>query len=270
MIDLHCQLLGETGRDCREDAGDALEICRRALEEGVHTIVATGTCGPRAPEPELTAEYRRRLERLKEGTGGSLRLKLGFVVKFSADLASLVGEHGSQLGLGGGRFVLVSLPPLRTPPEAEEVWRSVAELGFNVILARPECSPALRRDPARLDGWVRRGVMLQLDAASVTGAHGRVSQHFALLWAQRYVGRVAVASNARAGQSRPSFLGLARQELARRFGPACAQTLLSDTPAAVINGEMNGPLADGAHTPRSSLISRFRSYRLQKGFSSAS
>lgn len=270
MIDLHCQLLDGIGRD--PGGFDlALEICRRARAEGVQTIVATRLLNQAQEQtPVQLAADRQTLERLNREMGGTLSFKLGFVLKFHSDLPGLLDQHGTALTLAGGRCVLIALPSLHTPPEAEEVWQEVSARGFNLILARPECSLALRRNLARLDRWVKEGVLLQLDAASVTGLHGREVQAFALHCAQRYEGRVVVASHARVGYSRQSSLGLAREELVRKSGPQLAHMLLSETPAFVIKEESGEPCAEDAGRPRPSIISRLRSIRLQKGFSNAS
>ena len=235
MIDLHCHILDGTA--CGpESFAECLEMCRLAVEEGVRTIVATPRWEAHSVEPPLPfIEGRRRLERLQDTMGGALAFKLGFMMQFSPQLPSLVRQYGSVLALAGGRHILVSLPSLSTPAEAEAVWKRVAELGFYVVISRPECSSDLRRDPARLERWVASEVMLQMDAASVTGAHGREVQRFAERCIERYESQVVVASNARDASKRRSSLGLAREKLAKTIGARRTQILVSETPSQIIN-----------------------------------
>lgn len=221
-------------------------MCRLAFAEGTHTIVACAEwhAGRSAP-PDGFDEYESRLERLSVASGVALRLVPGFALAFGAALPALAARYETRITLGGGRQLLVTLPALDTPPEAEAVWAQLAELGFGVVVARPECSPALRSDAARLDAWVAGGVTLQLDAASVCGAHGREAQRFALRCVRRYAssGGVLLASNARdAGPRRPS-LSEASAAVAKKFGAGRARALVEETPARIL-GE------DASATPR--------------------
>lgn len=256
MIDLHCHLLDETGCGPQSFA-ESLAMCRQAVAEGVRTIVATPLWDALRDAPPLSfAECQRKLERLRAETEDALSLKLGFLLRFRSDLAGLLERYGPALTLGGGRFILVSLPSLQTPAETEEVWDAVRQQGFAIVVARPECSPALRRAPERLDQWVACGVHLQLDAASLTGAYGREVQSFALHCAREYEGRAVVASNARERCARRVSLESARAALLKKNGARCAQLLLTETPAAIINSEAVGPHSDQAGTQSSTLFSR--------------
>jgi protein-tyrosine phosphatase len=225
MIDLRCHLLDGTG--CGPaDFAESVGMCRAAGGEGVRVLVATPRWPKGAQEPPLGfEECGRRLERLGlEARGESPQLLLGFVLQFGENLPALVERHGPRLALGGGRHLLVSLPALETPASAEGVWEELGRQGFAVVLARPECSPALRRDAARLDRWSESGVLMQLDASSVTGAYGREVQRFAWRCVERYgAGRVLLASNARAAGSRRPSLREAFEAASKRVGRARAR-----------------------------------------------
>jgi protein-tyrosine phosphatase len=252
MIDLHCHLLDETGCGPQSFA-ESLEMCRRAVADGVRVIVATPRWEAEADTPPLSfKDCERKLELLRREMNDALTLRLGFNLRLRSDLATLVARYGPALTLGGGRYVLVSLPSLQTPPETEEVWAAVRQQGFAIVVARPECSPALRRTPERLERWVASGIKLQLDAASLVGAYGREVQSFAMHYAREYQGRVVVASNARNGHERRVSLAAARE------------VLLSETPAAIIKPATDEPHGDQASAPSTSLVSRLRSLRPQK------
>lgn len=239
MIDLCCHLLDgvEGGPESFEGS---LELCRRALGEGVRTVVATPRWAADADEPPLPfEECERRLARLRRETGGALRLRLGFVLRFGAGLPSLVERHGSRVTLGGGgTHLLVALPALEVPEGAEEVWAALALKGLTPVVARPECSLGLRREPERLDRWVEAGAVVQLDAASVCGAYGREVRRFAWRCLERYGAANAVlASNAReagASSSRRPPLKQAAEEVARKAGTRRALALVEETPAQII------------------------------------
>jgi protein-tyrosine phosphatase len=264
MIDLHCHLLDET--DCGPQSfAESLALCRRMVADGVRTIVATPRWDSQKDAPPISfADGERKLERLRGEMNDAVTLKLGFMMRMRPNLAQLLERYGSPLALGGGRYVLVSLPSLHTPDETEEVWDAVRQQGFAPLVARPECSPALRRSPERLQRWVAGGVKLQLDAASLTGAHGREVQGFAMEWAHQYQGRVVVASNGSGGRMNQATLLGAREVLLKKHGVRCARLLTRETPAAIINSARHEPHSDQADAKPANLFSRLRSVRQQK------
>ena len=273
MIDLHCHVLDET--ECGPQSfAESVEICRQAAKDGVRTIVATPLWNKQADEPPLSfTNCQRKLDRLQHETRGALSLKLGFLMQFRVDLARLLERYGSSLTLGRGRYVLVLLPSLQTPPETEAVWRDVAQCGFSTLLARPECSPALRGNQARLQRWIDTdGVMLQIDAASITGAHGREVQRFALQCIQEYPESVIIASGVRRAGALGSSLSDAHKEITKRTGPRRASLLVSETPSMIVrNADNEQPRSSSESRPsRTALISLLHSARPKKTFSNAS
>jgi protein-tyrosine phosphatase len=239
MIDLRCHLLRAAGGG-PESFEESLQMYRLAASEGVRAMVAAVALPPHAAEDgqteTLLEECERQLTRLKMATLGGPGLLSGFVLPFAATLPAFVERHGSRLALGGGRHLLVRLPSLDVPEEVERVWVELERLGYGVVVARPECSPVLRREHRRLVGWIERGATAQVDAASLAGAHGREAQRFAWLLVETYCakGRVAVASNARDATPRRPSLGAAAEELARKLGRKGARLLTEEVPARVL------------------------------------
>ncbi|MBV9958622.1 MAG: hypothetical protein JO360_09380 [Acidobacteria bacterium] len=235
MIDLRCHLFDGAPVRAAADFTEPLEMCRQAAREGVQTIVAVERWETAHDEPTLSFEAsRQRLEQLQSEVGDALRLKQGFVFRFQPELDSVIERYGSNVTLGGGKHVLISLPAVRTPAGAEELWERLKQRGFNVVLAGPECSHDLRRKSGRLEDWLACGVKLQLNAASITGAYGREAQRFALHCAREYRGRVVVASHARAGGERAPSLASAREALRRQLGRKAVEALFQETPAAIL------------------------------------
>ncbi|MBV9926112.1 MAG: hypothetical protein JOZ96_13925 [Acidobacteria bacterium] len=248
MIDLRSHILD--GTPCGPPSfADSLEICSAAAADGITTIVATLRWEAGSAEPPLPfEESRRKIKRLEAEMGGALTFKLGFALQFSPELPSLAAHYGSNLALAGGHHILISLPSLEIPPDVEDVFQALMCGGFSVILAHPECNPALRRATARLTQWMMRGLILQVDAASVAGTHGREVQRCALEWLRTYVGKVVVASNMRFGTNQKNLLVLAREVMIDKLGARLARGYISDLPASIIRG---GVLCNNWRRPRS-------------------
>jgi len=242
-------------------------MCRRAVDEGVHTIVSAQLWDINTDEqPPDFDENERRLLRLQSelsGSSSTLTLKQGFLLRFGPKLPALLETYGAAITLGGGRFVLVALPALKTPVESEEVWASLAQQGFSTIIAGPECSPALRRDEGRLEKWLALGVRLQLNAASINGAHGREARRSAFHYIKKYPSQVVVASNAREAIARTPSLAGARAAVLSRFGKALAHALFEDNPAAILKTSHATAAVEETRKPRgpSSLLQQLLRFK---------
>lgn len=240
-------------------------MCRLAVADGVRTIVATPRWNSGAHEPPLGFdECRQQLERLRCELRGTLSFRLGFLLGFRPDLPALLEQYGSSISLGGGRYVFVSLPSLSVPVEAEEVWSKVSGQGFSILLARAECNPALRHNPARIERWIESGIMLQLDAASITGLHGYEIQHFALQCVKKYEGSIVIASRAGSTSARHSSLASAREQLLKKNDSRRVRRLMSETPMAMMDEHKNILTSHDSRSSRLPLISRLRSLRSHK------
>ncbi len=270
MINLNGHILNEIGCE-PENLLEAREMCRAAMADGVQTIVATARWDKQSFEPPLSvAACESKLELLRREMQGALAFKLGFTMIFRPDLATLLERYGSSLTLGGGRHLLVSLPALHVPAEAEEVWAAIARGGFSVIVTRPECNLALRQDGARLDNWVARGVTLQIDAASIIGVYGRAVRRFAMQLVQQYQSSTVVVSHARRMRPYSASLKLAQEELVRKIGARQAHLLVSERPASIVGAAMHTTGNGQARTLRLPLISPLSGLRSPKNLPNVS
>lgn len=264
MIDLRCQVLEDAeGRPLSAEA--SLQLCRAAYRGGVRRMVVTARLPATGDDTHASflARYEQRLEELQQAGGEMPLLSRGLLLSYSRELPALVAEFGDRLTLGGGRRLFVSLPALRTPPETESVWEALAQGNFGVVLARPECSPALRRDPERIARWLSIGVTLQLDAASVCGAYGREVQRFAWETLRRYAstGQLVLASNASPGEPRRASLTEAAGEVARRLGQQRAHLLVEEVPARLIETGERADASSSKTSLRRSLTALLRPLR---------
>ena len=244
MIDLNCRVIDGTGGG-PETYADSLEMCRAAAKEGVRALVAPLDIDP-AREDDFSASFnlaQTKIDNLRRDLDEKLSLRAGCALRFHHSLPQFVERHGESATLGGGRCVFVHVPSLEIPAGAEDVWAALARSGHQVMLARPECSPALRHDSARLERWLSQGLMMQIDAMSLTRAYGRDVQRFAWRLAQKYCGQAVVASNARGALHQRPSLKIAREELTRQIGAWRAQLLLEDNPARIVKLDGASPSA---------------------------
>jgi len=231
VIDLHCHLLPGLD-DGPADLAASLALARAAAAAGTTTIVAT---------PHVSWEYRNdaaaiaaaadavRPALVAEGVGVEVRLGAEVAVTYGAELAA---DELARLRLGGGEWLLVEPPFTPSAGGLELLVHRLQLAGHRVLLAHPERSPALRREPELLRRLVDAGCLCSVTAGSLAGRFGGSVRRFAdELLAAGMVHNVASDAHDATGRS---------PELAALVGDgARAGWMVRDVPAAILDG---GPI----------------------------
>ncbi len=237
MIDLHCHVLPGID-DGPRSVQDSIALARAAEAAGVRTIVAT---------PHVTWDLDNRAESIARGVeelGATLRAEgIGVALRTGGEIAiahsiDLDEDELRALRLGGGPWLLMECPLTVAAAGFERVLHDLQARGHRIVLAHPERSPALQRDPAKLQALVDAGMLSSVTAGSLRGAFGRTVQRFTFeLFEAGLVHNVA--SDAHDARGRPPGM---REEIlaadAELPGIAeQAEWLTASVPGAVIAGE---------------------------------
>jgi protein-tyrosine phosphatase len=198
--ELHFHLLPGVDDGPRDD-GEAVELARLAVADGTARVVAT----PHVRHlqiselPSRTKELQARL--YEAGVGLEIR---GSGELSPDDVARLGDDELEVLALGppGRRWLLVEAPLEPIEPDLAAAASEVRERGFGVLIAHPERSPATPSADVREQ--VARGARIQINASSLSGAHGPETERAALEVARSGLPFV-VASDAHS-PSRPPLL----------------------------------------------------------------
>ena len=177
VIDLHCHLLPGID-DGPRDMAHAIAMSRLQVAAGVRTVAATPHVSWDMPTPLATIELG--LVELREALSQE-RIPLDVLRGAEIDVhqaQALSDDALHALALGGSDWLLLEAP-LQQRAVLEPAARSLLQRGHRVVLAHPERSPLLQRDPAMLRRLAREGVLTQLTAGSFVGAFGRTVQRFA-------------------------------------------------------------------------------------------
>jgi len=177
--DIHCHVLPGLD-DGPKDIEGSVALVRLAYAAGARRIVATPHFLPGLYEP-TTDQIRLQLgllrERLQRESIDVLLLE-GCEAYLSERLCRDYKE-GRILTIGGGSYVLVELPSMMLPAGSLEELFALQQLGAGVILAHPERNMELRRRPETVRQFVDSGMLLQVNAGSLLGVHGREAAAFA-------------------------------------------------------------------------------------------
>jgi protein-tyrosine phosphatase len=232
VIDLHCHALPGVD-DGPRDMAAALALARRQLAVGVTTVAATPhVCWDLPTDAPLIAAGVEDLRAALRDDGLPLRIVTGAEIDVHR-AAELPDEALRQLALGGGPWLLIE-SPLQRAPQFEDVVRDLLDRGHAVMLAHPERSPLIQREPFVLHRLVNAGAITQLTASSFTGRFGRTVQQFAeQLLADGLVH--SVASDAHDAVRRPP--GMRDALLAADFDEELIELLTKVVPGAVLDGD---------------------------------
>jgi protein-tyrosine phosphatase len=238
ILDTHVHLLPGLD-DGPEDAAGAEALARLMAAESVEGAVATPHCNH--PQwPTLTPESV--FERFQQTKG---LLERFFPVFLGAEvwvdwqfLQSLQQVGFPWPTLAGSRYVLLEFPGISVGPEPAQVVHELRLAGYRPVLAHAERLGSFH-DAAVLHRILEAGGLLQINAASILGEHGRQVQRLVRRWIAAGLVFV-VASDAHHVARRPPALAAVFAALQREFGEALARLLLWENPRRILEDEPPG------------------------------
>jgi len=236
VIDLHCHLLPGID-DGPRDVRGALALARAQVDAGVETVAAT---------PHVSARWTTRPEAIAQGVEQLRRelavdrIPLAVVGGAEIDVqraGELSDEELRALALGGGPWLLLEAPLVRNLP-LEAVAHDLIRRGHRILLAHPERSPALQRDPGALRRLADAGVLTQVTAAAFAGRFGGTVQRFARQLLEEGLLH-SIASDAHDATRRPPGM---REALRAAGLKELTPLLTEEIPAAILAGGELPPL----------------------------
>jgi protein-tyrosine phosphatase len=232
VIDLHCHVLPGLDDGPRTLAG-AVALARVAAAQGTRTLVATPhvtTDLPRNDSARIAAGVAELRAALAEE---DVELEVLAGAEVAMDRALELGDDELRaLRLGGSPWLLLECPLKDDHPPVERTVEGLLDAGHRVLLAHPERSRAVLRDPGLLERLVARAVRAQVTATALTGAFGREPRRAAHDLVARGLATV-VASDAHHATARPPLL---EAELRAAGLSGLADWLCHEVPAALLAG----------------------------------
>ncbi|MDP2859435.1 MAG: CpsB/CapC family capsule biosynthesis tyrosine phosphatase [Bacillota bacterium] len=159
--------------DGAQSEDESLEMARMATNQGMVAVFATPHIvrGSYDTEPSTIRQATERLAECARNAGLPLLLYPGAENHPAPDLVENC-RLGKVMTLGGSKYVLVEAPGAELPWSFEKILFNLMVGGFHPVLAHPERNPTLNRDSPRLLSIFRTGVILQVNARSLTGFYG--------------------------------------------------------------------------------------------------
>lgn len=237
-IDLHTHVLHAID-DGPATIEDSLAMGIIAARDGTRVLAATPHVREDHPrvEPAELAGRVAALDAQMTERGVDIRIVSGGEVALVDALERTEAELRAVTLGANGRDLLVETPHRSLPLSFEDLLAGVAARGFRVVLAHPEISRELQREPERLGRIAGAGVLVQVTASALTAPRSAAGR---LAWHAIGEGWVHVlASDAHSPTWRPPTLAAAL-DAARAAHPEADATLewmVGEAPRAILAGE---------------------------------
>jgi protein-tyrosine phosphatase len=211
FVDVHSHVV-PSGDDGARSHDDGLALCRAAREHGTAILFATPHVWEHLP---LTAEreeaIRHAYARLR--AEAPLDLRLGFEV---TPTRTLLDEDLRRYALDGVDALLIDTPFVGPLDLLFRLADRARQQDLRPIAAHPERVEAVLGRPELLDELAESPVLLQVNATSVTGAHGPEIEELA--WHALETGLVDIVASDGHRPTRPARLDAAWYEVRKRLG----------------------------------------------------
>ena len=239
MIDLHCHILPGVD-DGAKSLEESLLMARRAVEDGIHTIVATPHTlngiyinSARKVTPKVAFLQETLLKNHIK-----LQLYVGADVHLCPHMLELI-ESGDAGTINNARkYILLEFPSQVVPPKVKDEIFSLKLNGITPIISHLERNPVIQHNIDILYEFIRMGALCQVTAMSITGDFGGIAMQCAERLLRHRMVHV-IASDAHSSESRPPVLSQAVEaaaEILENYDDA--ERMVTEVPAAILSGNM--------------------------------
>ncbi|TGB01713.1 tyrosine-protein phosphatase [Halobacillus salinus] len=236
MIDIHSHLLPGVD-DGSETFNESIEMAKKALEDGIDTIVATPH-----HRNELYDNYKNDIKlqvselnrKLKE-ENVPVKVLPGQEIHLHGELMTGIKED-EIISLGGdSNFLLIEFPTSHVPRYANQMLYDLQIEGYRPIIAHPERNQEILEQPDVLYSLVKKGAFAQVNAGSLCGDHGSKVKKLSYQLIEHNLAHL-VASDAHRVDKKSFRLSEAYSKVEKKLGSEF-QYMLMENAQAVVDGD---------------------------------
>lgn len=238
MIDIHSHILPGVD-DGAQMEKDSILMAEAAVEQGIHTIVATPhhKNGTFDNTKDSILTLVSILQELFVQEDIPLTVLPGQEIRINGDMLDDM-EKGELLTLNETKYIFVELPTQDVPRYTKQMLYNLQVAGYTPIIVHPERNEVLLEEPDKLYELVRKGALTQVTAGSITGAFGKTVQKFTMQILEANLTHF-IASDAHNTTSRGFVMQEAFQEVKDAFGIEYYYALMENSQLAVNNQNVN-------------------------------
>jgi protein-tyrosine phosphatase len=234
MIDIHTHILPGID-DGPVNSDQSLKMLHRGVAEGILGLVCTSHVLDQLDE-KVEARFIKAFKELEKKVKENhipINLWLGSEIHCHAAF-----NRNSKLATlnGNGKYILFELPMIEVPKDAKELFFDLSLDGLTPILAHPERNLYLQQNLELVEDFVQRGVLMQINAGSLTGDFGRKVKQTAFKMMQQKIVHF-VASDCHSVKTRPLAMKKAYKMVSRKWGEPVGKRLFRINPYKAVIGE---------------------------------
>ena len=265
FTDIHCHIIPCID-DGAKNIAESFLMANKAVLEGTKALIAT--------PHQLGSNSRVTAAAIKNGVSLlqnqldleniELTVLPGADVRIDPELPRLL-RQGKVLTLADrGKHVLLELPH-ETYFSLEPLLKALRKQGLVGILSHPERNRGIIRDPDVMWDVIEAGGLLQITAASLTGAFGSSCQEIAELTVDEGLIHF-IASDAHDTKHRPFGMREAHDTICDMAGEKLADLVCCENPARVFEGDDVKRGLVGKNARRSTQKRANKTHKQNKGF----
>lgn len=217
MIDIHAHILPGID-DGPKNEEESIEMAIEAVEQGIHTIIATPHHKNGRYDNDRTSieTYTNVLQRLLNKQNIPLTVLPGQESRIHGSMVEGL-RKGTILPLNHTNYVHVEMPSDGVPRYAQQLMYDLQRAGYIPIIVHPERNRDFLRNPKLLYTLVQNGALTQVTAASLLGKFGKEMEKFSEQMIQSNLTHF-IASDAHNVTSRNNVLADALDYVKETFG----------------------------------------------------
>lgn len=234
MIDIHTHILPGVD-DGAELLEDSLLLAKAAVEDGIHTLIAT----PHHANGKFTnsaSEIRIHVGRLNMELNLAnipLQVLCGQEIRLTPQFFE-EWEAGELLCLHDSSYILLEFPSGHIPAGTFAIIHELSLLNIQPIIAHPERNAEIANNPELLYQLIERGALSQVTSHSVNGFFGSKVQQLSLQLCKRNLVHF-IATDAHHLKLRGFDLNQAYTVLEREFGKEMVEYYKTNAECIVSN-----------------------------------
>lgn len=236
MIDIHCHILPGLD-DGPKTLNESLEMCRRALANGITTIVATPHRGNPAGNTtgSVVLSSVKKLKAVLKEHKIPIEILPGHEVRISENILDDIDKGRALTVNNKKKYILLELPFESVPFYVYEVVKKIKEKEITPIIAHPERNDQIQEDKRVMKRLIAAGALSQITGGSLLGQFGTKARKSAVSLLKSGLAHV-MASDSHAFQNPPSVEEV-RTEVVRVAGEKIAKVLFETNPKKIVKGE---------------------------------
>ncbi len=235
MIDFHSHILPQVD-DGSRSMDESIEMAKMYVKAGFSHVTATPHCLPgtsMVPDPQFILSKIELLSTVLKENEIPLTILQGMEIGIDPGLVDLLKQE-RILTLGGSNTLLLETPFQQLPYGWEWLMMELKTAGNNVLMAHPERSAQLIRDPDICRQFIDMGLYLQVTWDSFMGKNGSDSMRLAYHIIQNGYVHVMATDSHHAHVRNPSNVNEGVERMAKLIGGENTTLLCRENPLRIL------------------------------------